>query len=335
MNLQYQLAANYLLQATYDGSAGIGNLETPQYNALPWNYDYNTPGFLGNSQIFRPYPNYGTISYRGNYSHSTYHAGTIQISKRLSQGLTFNAFYTYAKSIDGSGIGNVLVSSTLYKGLSAFDRRQRFVGNMNYDLPFGKGRTLLNRGGVVNALLGGYTFVWTYDIYTGNPVTLGFTNSPYNYLPAYIGIGGRPNLLGFATLRDNWQDLGGDRFNQGNQNSTINSLADFAYPGQYTFGNAGKNTFTTQRGIGASFSVRKEFPLKERMRLQIRFDFQNPFKWYNWGNMNTTVDLKNVVAGTSTPTPANLFGKIPSGNEATSVADGGVPMMNATIKFVW
>ena len=136
-------------------------------------------------------------------------------------------------------------------------------------------------------------------------------------------------------LRDNWQDLGGDRFNQGNQNSTINSLADFAYPGQYTFGNAGKNTFTTQRGIGASFSVRKEFPLKERMRLQIRFDFQNPFKWYNWGNMNTTVDLKNVVAGTYTPTSANLFGKIPSGNEATSVADGGVPMMNGTIKFVW
>ena len=158
-----------------------------------------TPGFLGNSQIFRPYANYGTINYRGNYSHSTYHAGTIQISKRLSQGLTFNAFYTYAKSIDGSGIGNVLVSSRLYKGLSNWDRRQRFVGNMTYDLPFGKGRTLLNRGGVVNALFGGYTFVWTYDIYTGNPVTLGFTNSPYNYLPGFMGIGGRPNLLGFAS----------------------------------------------------------------------------------------------------------------------------------------
>ena len=62
---------------------------------------------------------------------------------------------------------------------------------------------------------------------------------------------------------------------------------------------------------------------------------QNPFKWYNWGNMNTTVDLKNVVTGTTTPTSANLFGKIPSGNEATSVADGGVPMMNVTIKILW
>src|ERR1700716_69918 len=85
----------------------------------------------------------------------------------------------------------------------------------------------------------------------------------------------------------------------------------------YTFGNAGKNTFITQRGIGASFSARKELPLKERLQLQFRFDFQNPFKWYNWGNMNTTVDLRNVVTGTTIPTSANVFGKVPSGNEAT------------------
>ncbi|HYW44076.1 MAG TPA: carboxypeptidase-like regulatory domain-containing protein [Bryobacteraceae bacterium] len=339
MNLQYQLRENYLLQLSYDGTAGIGNLETPQYNALPENYDANNPAalaaFVGNSQIYRPFPNYGTITYRGNISHSSYHGGTLRITKRYAKALTFDAFYTYSKSLDGSGVGNVDVASNLYKGLSSFDRRQRFVNNFSYDLPVGKGRPLLNRSGVLNVLFGGYTLVWTYDIYSGNPVTLGFTNSPYNYLPGFIGIGGRPNLLGYATLRDNWQDLGGDRFNEGNQNSTISSLADFAYPAAYTFGNAGKDTFITQRGIGASFSARKEFALKERLKLQLRFDFQNPFKWYNWGNMNTTVDLKNVVPGTITPTPANLFGKVPSGNEATTVADGGVPMMNATIKFVW
>jgi hypothetical protein len=184
-------------------------------------------------------------------------------------------------------------------------------------------------------MFGGYTMVWQYAIYTGNPITWGYTNSPYNYLPGFMGIGGRPTMLGTPVLRNNWQDLGGDRFNQGNQNSTIDGLGNFAYPAAYTFGNAGKNTFYTQRGIGASFSARKEFQLKERLALQLRFDFQNPFKWYNWGNMTTTVDLKNVVAGTSTPTTGNLFGKIPSGNEATSVADGGVPMMNVTIRLRW
>jgi hypothetical protein len=339
MNLQYQLAADYLLQLTYDGTAGVGNIETPQYNALPENYDAGNltalAAFVGNSQVYRPFPNYGTITYRGNISHSTYHGGTVRISKRYAKSLTLDAFYTFSKSLDGSGVGNVDVASDLYKGPSSFDRRQRFVGNFSYDIPIGKNRSLMNRGGVLNAIFGGYTLVWTYDIYTGNPITWGFTNSPYTYLPSFVGIQGRPNLLGTPALRNDWQDLGGDRFNQGNQNPTITSLADFAYPGNYQFGNAGKDTFYTQRGIGASFSARKEFKLKERLTLQLRFDFQNPFKWYNWGNMNTTVDLKNVAAGTFTETAANLFGKVPSGNEATTVADGGVPMMNATIRIKW
>jgi hypothetical protein len=142
-------------------------------------------------------------------------------------------------------VSDVDVASNLLKGASSYDRRHRFVGNVSYDLPFGKNRALMNRGGVLNVLFGGYTAVWTYDIYSGNPITWGFTNSPYNYLPNFIGIGGRPNLIGTPTLRDGWQDLGGDRFNQGNQNPTIDSLADFAYPAAYAFGNAGKDTFYT------------------------------------------------------------------------------------------
>jgi hypothetical protein len=339
LNLQYQLKPDYLLQVSYDGSGTVGLIETPQYNALPENYDANNPAalatFVGNSQPFRPFPNYGTITFRDNISHATYHAGTVHITKRNSKGFLFDAFYTYSKSLDGTGVSNVDVASNLFKGPSSYDRRHRFVGNVSYDLPFGKNRALMNRGGVLNVLFGGYTAVWTYDIYSGNPITWGFTNSPYNYLPSFIGIGGRPNLIGTPSLRDGWQDLGGDRFNQGNQNPTIDSLADFAYPAAYTFGNAGKNTFYTQRGIGASFSARKEIRLKERLAIEIRFDFQNPFKWYNWGNMNTTVDLKNLVPGSSTETSANLFGKVPSGNEATTVADGGVPMMNLTIKLRW
>ncbi|SPE28767.1 conserved exported hypothetical protein [Candidatus Sulfopaludibacter sp. SbA3] len=339
MNLQYQLKSNYLLQLSYDGSGSTGLIETPQYNTLPENYDANNPTalatFVGNSQPFRPFPNYGTITFRDNISHATYHSGTVHITKRYSSGLLFDGFYTFSKSLDGTGVGNVDVASNLYKGPSSFDRRHRLVGNFSYDIPIGKGRALLTNGGVLDKIIGGYTFVSTYDIYSGNPATWGFTNSPYNYMPSFIGIGGRPNLTGTPGLRDGWQDLGGDRFNEGNQNPTINSLSDFAYPAAYTFGNAGKDTFYTQRGIGFSFSARKEWQLKERLKLQFRFDFQNPFKWYNWGNMVTTVDLKNVVPGTSTETSANLFGKIPSGNEATSVADGGVPMMNLTIKIVW
>jgi hypothetical protein len=338
--LQYQLFTNTMVELTYDGTAGIGNIETPNMNVLPENYGLGNNTLLaaltGNSQVYRPYPNFGTITYRDNISHSTYHSGTVHVQKRLAHSLYYDTFFTWSKSIDGSGVGNTDVSSSLYKGLSAFDRKYRYVGNFTYELPFGKGQRWINHGGILDKLFGGYNLVWQYDVYTGNPITWGFTNSPYTYLPSFIGISGRPNVLGPVSLNSDWQNLGGNRFNEGFQNPTINSLADFAYPAQYTFGNAGKDTFNLPRQIGASFSAHKEFQLKERLRLQLRADFQNPFKWYTWSTgINTTVDLKNVVAGTTTETSGNLFGKVSSGSEATTVADGGVPMINATIRLLW
>jgi hypothetical protein len=86
-------------------------------------------------------------------------AGTVHITKRNSKGLLFDAFYTYSKSLDGTGVSNVDVASNLFKGPSSYDRRHRFVGNISYDLPFGKNRALMNRGGVLNVLFGGYTAV--------------------------------------------------------------------------------------------------------------------------------------------------------------------------------
>ena len=63
-------------------------------------------------------------------------------------------------------------------------------------------------------------------------------------------------------------------------------------------------------------------------------DFLNPFKWYNWATgINTTVDLKNLTNGVENT--SNMFGKVSSGNEATTVADGGTPMMNLTIKLLF
>ena len=49
--------------------------------------------------------------------------------------------------------------------------------------------------------------------------------------------------------------------------------------------------------------------------------------------MNTTVDLKNLTNGVENS--SNMFGKVSSGNEATTVADGGTPMMNLTIKLLF
>jgi len=334
LGIQYELGRNYVLETMYQGSAAVGLIEQYEINALPWGYLKDDAAalsrFLAASQNYRPWPNYGNISLRSNFGHSTYHSGTVKIEKRYSKGLNFLTFYTWSKAIDSNdndgGGGNILVDQKRYKARAGFDQAHRFSSSMTYEIPIGKGRRWLGRGGIVNLLLGGYDFVWTYSIITGNPASFSFSGSPYQYYPSWMGgIGGRPNVLQTPHLRDNWQDIGADRFTPANQNGLIESIDYFAYPAAFTEGNSGRNIMGQQRQIAASLSASKEVAIKERLKFQFRFDFQNPLKWYNWGSPSTTVDFRN---------PRN-FGTISSGSEFATANYGGLPMMNITFALKW
>jgi hypothetical protein len=105
-------------------------------------------------------------------------------------------------------------------------------------------------------------------------------------------------------LRDNWQDLGNNRFVQSAQNPMVTNCgttpvlaANGATIGNqcvqvapsFTRGNMPNNFFIAQRIIGANASMYKEFPIKERFKAEIRFDYYNPFKWFNWSGITTTM----------------------------------------------
>ena len=62
---------------------------------------------------------------------------------------------------------------------------------MSYELPFGKGRPLMNRGGILNHVLGGWELTWTQTFQSGQPFTVTFSGSPNRYLPG----ASRPNIL--------------------------------------------------------------------------------------------------------------------------------------------
>jgi hypothetical protein len=79
-----------------------------------------------------------------------------------------------------------------------------------------------------------------------------------------------------------------------------------------------------QRIIAATISASKEFPIKERLRFQLRWDFQNPFKWYNWGAPTTGLN----VASSAGSTTSKGFGTASSSNEGTTAVYGGAPLMN-------
>jgi len=351
--VQYQVHKDYLVEVRYVGSAEVGILGSYDTNALPWGIIPNPNGagtlnlndpanaayrntWLNTDQYSRPFPAWGNINLQGNNGHMTHHDGTVRIEKRYSKGLNFLAFYTIGKTLSGNSSGDAYLNWHLNKGRPGYDQLQDFTGTMTYEIPIGKGRKWLNHRGVVDNVIGGFNLVWTYTITSGNPAGISIAGNTALEYPSFMPTYGNVMLLQNPRLRNDWQDLGGDRFNQNNQNSMINcgtfvvNWGDscMAADPAFTNGTNGVNVWNTQRAIAASVSASKEVIIHERLRFQFRWDFQNPFKWYNWAPPTTSLNISSLSNSKS-------FGTTSVGGEAVSTNYGGLPAMNITLAFKW
>jgi hypothetical protein len=132
-SIQRELTANYLLELSYQGSAGVGLIESWNIlNSFGWDFAANDPALRAKvfaaPQNYRPFPNWGDVSLRSNFGHSTYHGGTVKIEKRYSRGLNFMAFYMLSKCIDSGQSIDPLNTRALGKGRCDYDRNHRFAG---------------------------------------------------------------------------------------------------------------------------------------------------------------------------------------------------------------
>ena len=297
ISYQYQFARTWLLDLSYQGSAGVGMLNSWNINVLPPDIAKGDLATLDkiyqNSQPYRPYPQFGSINLWSNFGHSTYHSGTVRVEKRLSHGLDVNAFYTWAKTLDevdndGGAGGVTYYNRRLEKGLAGFDLRHRYMITAVYALPFGKERKWMHFGGVLNYLLGGWNLAWVQNYQSSLPATLGIGGSPNRYLPT-VGI--RPNQLvpNEQVYTPNWTL--GQRFDNNLKNPCW-IMSAFAYPAAYTIGTVGRNTIHGCNGMKWSrASLSKTVRVKERVNLEVRFDVQDVFKNTYFTNPSSTVNF--------------------------------------------
>ena len=332
-SVQYQLSNNNILKLTYQGSAGVDLVESWNNNVFPTSFGANNPALRAAAfaapQNYLPFPQFGSINYMSNTGHSTYHSGTVQFQKRYSQGLVVDSYYTYSKAIDDcdndygvcTGVAPV-EDRNLNKARATYDRTHVFVTSFTYELPVGKGRHFLNHNKFLDYLVGGYELAWIQSIESGNPFSFTFANSPYNYYPTSIG-NQVPNLTCNGVSMSQFglgNAIGGNRFNQALENPVL-PVSCFGVPAPFTPGNAGRNIVTGPGILYSQFSAKKNFALTERLILQFRFDFQNPFHNYGFNNPSNTYDYKNP----------QLFGKI-TGDQTTASFDGQ-PLMNFMLRL--
>jgi hypothetical protein len=328
LSIQRELARNYVMEVSYQGSGSVGLIERWEANTFPVDFAANDPVLRNQvfaaSQNYRPFPQFGNIPLRSNFGHSTFHSGTIKLEKRLSNGLFFNTFYTFSKTLNSADTDNAgggvapIQNRGLEKGRAGFDRNHRYIGTVNYALPFGAGRKYSSGNRFVNAIIGGIEISWIQTIESGNPLNFSFANSQANYYPTFAGAR-RPNLVGTPDYDFGlWNNGGPDRFTLQNRPAVIDMNA-FAYPAAFTVGNAGRNILTGPRLVWAQASVQKNFRFKERFNAQIRWDMQNALKTYNFTGPTTTVDFVNP----------RTFGRLTDDPRTASL--GGQPLMNLTL----
>jgi hypothetical protein len=226
-----------------------------------------------------------------NRGWSSYEALTLRYEHRFKKGLYFLGAYTWQQSIDLGNTDDFSMISADFKlfdkGHSDYDVPQRFVLSYNYELPVGRGKSLLGHSsGVLNALVGGWQWNGIATFSAGQYHTISTAVFWPDIAPTFNT--SVPNVIGNATQGQNPR---AQWFN----------AAAFAYPTLHVEGDAGRNQFQVPGIANYDMSLFKNTHITERLSAQLRVEAFNIFNHTQFG-------VPNMTWGTPT------FGQISSTN---------------------
>lgn len=207
---------------------------------------------------------------------SEYSSLQLQATKRLSQGLSFNASYTFSRDMEKTRRLNPQ-DEELNESLSLFDRPHRFAFSGVFELPFGRGRSYFNNWNpVVDAILGGWQFNAVYEWQSGEPLVL--QNAVYT--------GDITQLVNRIGQKDEQGRRYGVDIPAFDRNGFISLGSNYAVSSQnslrilpYTMDN-----FRNQPFQKFDVGLTKNFRIREKMKLQVRVEAINALNWVYLGN---------------------------------------------------
>src|SRR6185312_14351784 len=171
-SIQHELGAGFLAEIGYLGTKGT-RLDV---RTLP-----NEPP-PGNARLFTQRNQFGNatgFTYDQSVGNSIFNALQLRLMRRFHRGLSINAFYQFAKSIDDSstfgGAGNTVAQNWLdlaaERGLSSFDVRHELTANFVWSSPVAGPGSRFAPDGKVARLLKNWQLSGGLTAQTGNPLT--------------------------------------------------------------------------------------------------------------------------------------------------------------------
>jgi hypothetical protein len=290
--VQRELGAGFVLQTGYVGTRSIRQGVTY--------FNGNAGLVAGAGNAGRPLqPRFGVGVDRNFYipmGYQRYEGWQTNLSRRFAQGFFMTASYTWSKSIstvpndanNQSGLGTsggnsdnrfaFYVPSEFYrnKSLAAFDRTHVFQTAFTYELPFGRGKSMLNSG-IASAILGNWQLNSSIAAVSGNPFSV-------------LADGASLNAPGNVQVAD--QIAPARKLDGVGLDSPYYDPSSFAAVREARFGNMGLYNLRGPGFFNMNSSVFRAFTLTERMNLQFRAEGLN---------VTNTPQLQNPNSNIGTP----------------------------------
>jgi len=270
------------------GQYGITKLPYPSFET-----DNNAVYVNTVAAGLQPYPQYsGVQNDSPGLGNSTYHALEVTARKNSTHGLTFIAAYTLSKNISDSASAmryyNVyiqdLYNRKLEKSIVSFDYPQVVKLTWIYALPLGHGQRWLHSTGLADRIFSGWQLTAIQRYGSGDPLSLGTALSP-SITPSI-----RPDVL--SGVAKTVTPVGLNTLLAYNAAGAVTNGTALLNPAAFVdvptspnngfplrLGTAGP-ALPNVRGPGheeEDFGLIKNTQITERVKLQLRADFQNVF----------------------------------------------------------
>ena len=290
LGTETSFSQNWILDLTYTGTKGtdLDLLRAP--NRAP----------LGTSpldtQNALQIPNANSFYYDQSGANSIYNALQVRLVHRFTRGVSFQAFYTFAKSLDNAssigGSSGIVVQQddnfAAERGLSSFDVRHQLRFLNLYELPFGEHHRLATHGWA-EKVLSNWRLQNIVTWQTGTPVT------------AYLGGTASDNGTGASfSLRPD-QIASPDLGICGGSPLAFFNTAAFATPAAGTYGDERRGAIEGPCKFNWNASLAKSFRFgpRERHHLDIRWEVQNLTNTHAFSGISATLGSSSFGRVTS------------------------------------
>lgn len=309
LGLEYQVGEHSVAEVNYVGSEthrldiggqyNTGTLSTTPFSTRQKQYAANPSLYgngPGNNPTGQPWPYMVPAVWDHSGGSGDYHVLQTAFTHKSSDGLTFNAAYTWSQSIDDGTdgwFGEDTVPEDPYnwrtsRSVAGYNIPNLLTLGLDYAVPVGKGLAYSTGNRFADYALGNWELDTIFVGRSGQNFTV--------FSSGDIGNTGNSGMYERADLSGN------PHLSHPSKTEWFNTAA-FSTPAPGVLGNSGRNILEQQRFLDLDAAISRTFPIREIMDFQLRFEAYNAFNHPvlgTPGNLTTSPASLGVITSVAT-----------------------------------